>query len=68
MRRIVFLDHATLAPQTTLRRPPFPHGLAEHSPIARASDESQQTSAGQLTDTIEDFVAGRPTSLVLGTF
>ncbi|CAO3454089.1 D-2-hydroxyacid dehydrogenase [Azospirillum largimobile] len=31
MRKIVFLDRATLAPQIRLRRPGFPHELVEHA-------------------------------------
>ena len=34
MQKIVFLDRATLAPQVTLRRPPFPHTLTEHDQTA----------------------------------
>jgi glycerate dehydrogenase len=36
--------------------------------VAWASTEAQQTLADQLIDNIENFVAGRPTNLVLGTF
>jgi glycerate dehydrogenase len=36
--------------------------------IAWASDEAQQSLADQLIDNIENFVAGRPTNLVLGAF
>jgi len=31
MRKIVFLDRATLAPQIRLRKPSFPHELVEHA-------------------------------------
>lgn len=36
--------------------------------VAWASDEAQQSLADQLIDNIENFVAGQPTNLVLGTF
>jgi glycerate dehydrogenase len=36
--------------------------------IAWASDEAQQTLADQLIDNIENFVAGRPTNLVMGSY
>ena len=36
--------------------------------IAWASDEAQQTLADQLIDNIDDFVAGRPTNLVTGSY
>jgi glycerate dehydrogenase len=36
--------------------------------VAWASDEAQQALADQLIDNIENFVAGRPTNLVLGAF
>ena len=36
--------------------------------IAWASDEAQQTLADQLIDNIENFVAGKPTNLVTGSY
>jgi glycerate dehydrogenase len=36
--------------------------------IAWASDEAQQSLADQLIDNIENFVAGKPTNLVMGAF
>ena len=36
--------------------------------VAWASDEAQQGLADQLVDNIENFVAGRPTNLVKGTY
>jgi len=36
--------------------------------VAWASDEAQQALADQLVDNIENFVAGKPTNLVLGSF
>ncbi|MFO1306252.1 MAG: D-2-hydroxyacid dehydrogenase [Burkholderiales bacterium] len=36
--------------------------------VAWASDEAQQALADQLMDNIENFVAGKPTNLVEGTF
>lgn len=36
--------------------------------IAWASDEAQQTLADQLIDNIENFVAGKPTNLVFGSY
>jgi glycerate dehydrogenase len=36
--------------------------------VAWASEEAQQTLADQLIDNVENFVAGRPTNLVRGTF
>ena len=36
--------------------------------VAWASDEAQQTLADQLIDNIENFVAGRPTNLVQGSY
>lgn len=36
--------------------------------IAWASDEAQQTLADQLLDNIDNFVAGRPSNLVQGTY
>ena len=36
--------------------------------IAWASDEAQQTLADQLIDSIENFVAGKPTNLVTGSY
>ena len=36
--------------------------------VAWASVEAQQALADQLIDNIENFVAGRPTNLVLGAF
>lgn len=40
MHKIVFLDRSTIAPQITLRRPAFPHTLAEH----------QQTAPGEVLE------------------
>jgi len=62
----------------TLPEPPPPDGplmRVAHRPnvivtphIAWASDEAQQTLADQLIDNIDDFVAGRPTNLVTGSY
>lgn len=44
MRKIVFLDRATIAPQVTLRRPAFPHTLVEHA--RTAPEEAAERLAG----------------------
>jgi glycerate dehydrogenase len=36
--------------------------------VAWASDEAQQALADQLMDNVENFVAGRPSNLVSGSF
>ena len=44
MHKIVFLDRATISPQITLRRPAFPHTLAEYQQTA--PDEVPERLAG----------------------
>src|SRR5881409_128387 len=44
MHRIVFLDRATLAPQTKLRRPSFPHEWVEYD--ATADKDAKERLAG----------------------
>ena len=36
--------------------------------VAWASDEAQQALADQLMDNIENFVAGRPSNIVTGSY
>ena len=43
MKKIVFLDRATIAPQINLRKPSFPHELVEH----------QQTSPDQVVERLK---------------
>jgi glycerate dehydrogenase len=62
------VDGEPPSPDNPLMRAASRHNVILTPHVAWASDEAQQALADQLMDNIENFVAGRPTNVVLGAY
>jgi len=62
------VDGEPPSPDNTLMRAASRHNVILTPHVAWASDEAQQALTDQLMDNIENFVAGRPTNVVLGAY